>query len=147
MPYDTINVQCFARFKGKNKEPRKIHANFRSFFILFSIKNLLRSWVYLLFGSAGAHTYPKTAPPPPNQMRSPPQSLDLKGANTNTVVCGAGNFSQNMPWAPTGERGYFRNETPVNNLWAIDDTAKGGLTQFWELFTVIHCAPKDFKHY
>ena len=28
---------------------------------------------------------------------------------------------------------------------AVDDTAKGGLTQFWELFTVIPCAPKDFK--
>ena len=31
------------------------------------------------------------------------------------------------------------------NILAIDDTAKGGLTQFWELFTVIPCAPKDFK--
>ena len=28
---------------------------------------------------------------------------------------------------------------------AIDDTAKGGLTIFWELFTVIPCTPKDFK--
>ena len=28
---------------------------------------------------------------------------------------------------------------------AIDDTAKGGLTQFWEIFTVITCAPKDFR--
>ena len=27
----------------------------------------------------------------------------------------------------------------------IDDTAKGGLTQFWELFTVIPWAPKDLK--
>ena len=28
----------------------------------------------------------------------------------------------------------------------MDDTAKGGLTRFWELFIVIPCAPKDFKH-
>ena len=27
----------------------------------------------------------------------------------------------------------------------IDDSAKGGLTQFGELFTVIPCAHKDFK--
>ena len=27
----------------------------------------------------------------------------------------------------------------------MDDTAKGGLTLFQELFTVIPCAPKDFK--
>ena len=27
----------------------------------------------------------------------------------------------------------------------MDDTAEGGLTQFWELFTVIPCASKDFK--
>ena len=27
----------------------------------------------------------------------------------------------------------------------IDDSAKGGLTQFRELFTVIPCARKDFK--
>ena len=27
----------------------------------------------------------------------------------------------------------------------MDDTAKGGLTQFLELFIVIPCAPKDFK--
>ena len=26
-----------------------------------------------------------------------------------------------------------------------DDSAKGGLTQFWELFTVIPCGPKMFK--
>ena len=26
---------------------------------------------------------------------------------------------------------------------SIDDSVKGGLTQFWELFTVIQCAPKD----
>ena len=25
---------------------------------------------------------------------------------------------------------------------AIDDSAKGGLTQFWELFTMIPCAQK-----
>ena len=30
-------------------------------------------------------------------------------------------------------------------LTEMDDTAKGGLTQFWELLTVIPCAPKDFK--
>ena len=29
----------------------------------------------------------------------------------------------------------------------IDNTAKGGMTLFWELFTVIPCAPKDFKRY
>ena len=27
----------------------------------------------------------------------------------------------------------------------IDDSAKGGLTQFWELFTMIPCAPKYLK--
>ena len=27
----------------------------------------------------------------------------------------------------------------------IDDTAKGGLTQFWELFTAIPCALKHLK--
>ena len=27
----------------------------------------------------------------------------------------------------------------------MDDTAKGGLTQFCELLTVTLCAPKDFK--
>ena len=27
----------------------------------------------------------------------------------------------------------------------MDDSAKGGLPQFWEIFTVIPCAPKDFK--
>ena len=27
----------------------------------------------------------------------------------------------------------------------IDDSTKGGLTQFGELFTMIPCAPKDFK--
>ena len=27
----------------------------------------------------------------------------------------------------------------------IDDAAKGGLTQFWELSAVIHCALKDFE--
>ena len=29
---------------------------------------------------------------------------------------------------------------------AVDDNTNGGLTQFGEFFTVIHCAPKDFKH-
>ena len=29
--------------------------------------------------------------------------------------------------------------------FAMDDTTKGGPTLFWELFTVIPCAPKDFK--
>ena len=28
---------------------------------------------------------------------------------------------------------------------ATDDTAKRSLTIFWELFTVIPCAPKDFE--
>ena len=28
---------------------------------------------------------------------------------------------------------------------SIDDSAKEGLTQFRELFTVIPCAPKDYK--
>ena len=28
----------------------------------------------------------------------------------------------------------------------MEDTDKGGLTQFLELFTVIPCAPKDLKH-
>ena len=31
----------------------------------------------------------------------------------------------------------------VANLQSlIDDSVKGGLTQFWELFTMIPCAPK-----
>ena len=50
----------------------------------------------------------------------------------------------------------------TSGLCKIDHTAKGGLTQFWELFTVrpfprisilnalpgyvIPCTPKDFKH-
>ena len=29
----------------------------------------------------------------------------------------------------------------------MDDTAKGGLTLFQELFTVIPCVPKDFQRY
>ena len=28
---------------------------------------------------------------------------------------------------------------------AMDNTSKGGLPRFWELFTVIPSAPKDFK--
>ena len=28
---------------------------------------------------------------------------------------------------------------------ATDDTAKGGLIQYWKLFAVIPCAPTDFK--
>ena len=27
----------------------------------------------------------------------------------------------------------------------IDDFAEGGLTKFWELFTVISCVPRDVK--
>ena len=30
----------------------------------------------------------------------------------------------------------------VSVVRSIDDSAKGGLTQFWELFTMIPCAPK-----
>ena len=30
-------------------------------------------------------------------------------------------------------------------LFSIDDTAKGGLTKFQQLFTVTPCATKDFK--
>ena len=29
----------------------------------------------------------------------------------------------------------------------MDDIAKGGMTQFQELFTVIPCEPEDFKRY
>ena len=29
----------------------------------------------------------------------------------------------------------------------MDHTAKGGLTIFWELFTVIPCSPKHLKRY
>ena len=29
--------------------------------------------------------------------------------------------------------------------YGMDDTAKGGLAQFWELFTVIPCAPRHLK--
>ena len=28
----------------------------------------------------------------------------------------------------------------------MDDNANWGLTQFWELLTMILCVPKDFKH-
>ena len=28
---------------------------------------------------------------------------------------------------------------------SVDDSAKGGLTQLWELFTMIHCGPKYVK--
>ena len=31
------------------------------------------------------------------------------------------------------------------NVVQIDDSAKGGMTQFWELFTMIPCAPKYLK--
>ena len=31
------------------------------------------------------------------------------------------------------------------NTVTMNDSAKEGLTQFWELFTVILCVPKDFK--
>ena len=31
------------------------------------------------------------------------------------------------------------------NNKAIDGSAKGGLTQFWELFTMIPCTPKYLK--
>ena len=43
---------------------------------------------------------------------------------------------------------FFRNVVLLPgtlNREGIDDTAKGGLSQFQELFTVIPCAPKDFK--
>ena len=30
-------------------------------------------------------------------------------------------------------------------LRSIDDSAKGGLIQFWELFTMIPCVPKYLK--
>ena len=29
----------------------------------------------------------------------------------------------------------------------MDDTVKGALTKFWELFPVIPCVLKDFKRY
>ena len=29
----------------------------------------------------------------------------------------------------------------------MDDSDKRGLTQFWEIFTIILCTPKDFKRY
>ena len=29
----------------------------------------------------------------------------------------------------------------------MDDSAKGGLNPFWELFIVISCTPKDFKQH
>ena len=32
-----------------------------------------------------------------------------------------------------------------NCMHEMDDNAKGGLTQFWDLLTVTLCAPKDFK--
>ena len=34
---------------------------------------------------------------------------------------------------------------PTFDSRLMDDTAKGGLTQFLEVFIVIPCAPKDFK--
>ena len=32
-----------------------------------------------------------------------------------------------------------------SGVWGIDDTIKGGLTIFWELFTVIPCAPRHLN--
>ena len=34
---------------------------------------------------------------------------------------------------------------PRSQDLAIDDSAKGGLTQWWEFFTMIPCAPKYLK--
>ena len=33
----------------------------------------------------------------------------------------------------------------LNGSRTIADSAEGGLTPFWELFTVVSCVPKDFK--
>ena len=33
----------------------------------------------------------------------------------------------------------------VKSMVSMDDTAKGGLALFYEIFTVIPCAPKDLK--
>ena len=40
---------------------------------------------------------------------------------------------------------YFSHQKTVP-LLPIDDSAKRGLTQFWELFTMIPCAPKYLKY-
>ena len=40
---------------------------------------------------------------------------------------------------------YDQAETYDLSLLSTDDSAKGGLTQFWELFTMILCAPKYLK--
>ena len=39
----------------------------------------------------------------------------------------------------------YNDKQTRNIITAIDDSAKGGLTQFWELITVIPCAPKYLK--
>ena len=57
------------------------------------------------------------------------------------VLTPATSFESWDYWRRTGEK--FSNHTCP--FLAIDDTAKGGLTTFWELFTVIPCVPKDIK--
>ena len=37
---------------------------------------------------------------------------------------------------------FFTSKSISSLYFRIDDYAKGGLTQFWELFTMIPCAPK-----
>ena len=37
-------------------------------------------------------------------------------------------------------------ESYLNEYSTIVDSAKGGPTQFWEIFTMIPCAPKYLKH-
>ena len=40
---------------------------------------------------------------------------------------------------------FFRCEIGLYHCTVMDYTTKGGLAQFWELFTMIPCAPRHLK--
>ena len=60
-------------------------------------------------------------------------------------------YDQNLFQVPQGVSDCFVSQASRSSQkthivsYSIDDNAKGGLTQFKELFTVIPCAPRDFK--
>ena len=38
------------------------------------------------------------------------------------------------------------NYSVKQERWIMDDSSKGGLTEFWKLLVVTPCASKDFKY-
>ena len=56
----------------------------------------------------------------------------------NNILLGSMPFLINL-------KDFSSHSYEVKGQRAMDNNAKGGLTQFQELLTVIPCAPKDFK--